>query len=154
MKFVLPMLVLLFSGSVGAQQTADTQVYKWVDRNGVTHYADKPNSPQAARSVEVKVKRPLGEESATTSANPPPTLPPEKNDPTAQWEQDENGNKIPPNRTSACEVARKNLNVLTDQSQIALQTDAQGKPTVLEGAAKQNALKRAQDDINLFCAPQ
>lgn len=152
MKVGLSILVLLFSGSVCAQQTADTQVYKWVDRNGVTHYADKPNSPQAARSVEVKVKRPLGEESAATSANPTPT--PEKTDPTAQWEQDENGNKIPPNRTSACEVARKNLTILNDTSQIALQRDAQGNPTVLDGVAKQNALKRAQDDINLFCAPQ
>lgn len=143
---------LLLSGSVVAQDLP-AQVYKWVDRNGVTHYADKPNSPQAARSVEVKVKRSLTDETST----PAPSTPEQStasNDPTKNWETDANGNKIPPNRTSACDVARKNLAVLTDQSQIALQNDAQGKPTVLDGAAKQNALKRAQDDINLFCAPQ
>lgn len=144
---------LLLSGSVVAQDLLPAQVYKWVDRNGVTHYADKPNSPQAARSVEVKVKRSLTDQTSS-SAPLPPEQSTASNDPTKNWETDENGNKIPPNRTSACEVARKNLAVLTDQSQIALQNDAQGKPTVLDGAAKQNALKRAQDDINLFCAPQ
>lgn len=154
MKCIALVAGLLICGSVFAQ-TEGIQVYKWVDRNGVTHYADKPNSPQAARGVEVKVKQPLS--SGTQNPTPAPT-PTEsslaQNDPTKNWESDENGNKIPPNRTSACEVARKNLTVLTDQSQIALQTDAQGKPTVLEGAAKQNALKRANDDIALFCAPQ
>lgn len=151
MKHLALIVGLFLSGSVVAQDTP-AQVYKWVDRNGVTHYADKPNSPQAARSVEVKVKRSLTDETsapATSTAEPAVS-----SDPTKNWETDENGNKIPPNRTSACEVARKNLAVLTDQSQIALQNDAQGKPTVLDGAAKQNALKRAQDDINLFCAPQ
>lgn len=150
MKCIALIAGLLICGSVCAQSEG-TQVYKWVDRNGVTHYADKPNSPQAARGVEVKVKQPLSSESPTPTPAVETTA---QNDPTKNWESDENGNKIPPNRTSACEVARKNLNVLTDQSQIALQTDAQGKPTVLEGAAKQNALKRANDDIALFCAPQ
>jgi len=151
MKCIALVAGLLICGSVFAQSEG-TQVYKWVDRNGVTHYADKPNSPQAARGVEVKVKQPLSSETQTSTPVAEPSV--AQNDPTKNWESDENGNKIPPNRTSACEVARKNLNVLTDQSQIALQTDAQGKPTVLEGAAKQNALKRANDDIALFCAPQ
>lgn len=151
MKHLLLIVGLMLSGSVVAQSEPQ-QVYKWVDRNGVTHYADKPNSPQAARGIEVKVKRSLLDEGQTVA--PVPEKPAVENDPTKNWESDANGNKIPPNRTSACEVARKNLNVLNDQSQIALQNDAQGKPTVLEGAAKQNALKRANDDIALFCAPQ
>ena len=151
MMRVLILVGLMMSGSVFAQSA---QVYKWVDRNGVTHYADKPNSPQAARGIEVKVKRSLTDEGQTTPTTAKDDAPVAQADPTKNWESDENGNKIPPNRTSACEVARKNLNVLNDQSQIALQNDAQGKPTVLEGAAKQNALKRANDDIALFCAPQ
>lgn len=152
MKYTALILSLFLSAAVAAQSRG-TQVFKWVDRNGVTHYADKPNSPQAVRGVDVKVKQPLNAEAQTpTPSEPKPSV--AQNDPTKNWESDENGNKIPPNRTSACEVAQKNLHVLNDQSQIALQNDAQGNPTVLEGAAKQNALKRAQDDINLFCAPQ
>lgn len=152
MTRVLLLVGLMMSGSVFAQ-SEPTQVYKWVDRNGVTHYADKPNSPQAARGIDVKVKRSLiDQEQTPTAAKDDSHV--AQNDPTKNWESDDNGNKIPPNRTSACEVARKNLSVLNDQSQIALQNDAQGKPTVLDGAAKQNALKRANDDINLFCAPQ
>lgn len=152
MTRVLLLVGLMMSGSVFAQ-SEPTQVYKWVDRNGVTHYADKPNSPQAARGIDVKVKRSLiDQEQTSTAAKDDSHV--AQNDPTKNWESDDNGNKIPPNRTSACEVARKNLSVLNDQSQIALQNDAQGKPTVLDGAAKQNALKRANDDINLFCAPQ
>ncbi len=153
MKHLALIAGLLLSGSVVAQDPP-AQVYKWVDRNGVTHYADKPNSPYAARSVEVKVKRSLTDQMSPPTSQSPPEQSTASNDPTKNWETDENGKKIPPNRTSACEVAQKNLAVLTDQSQIALQNDAQGKPTVLDGAAKQNALKRAQDDINLFCAPQ
>lgn len=152
MMRVVLLMGLMMSGSVFAQSDS-AQVYKWVDRNGVTHYADKPNSPQAARGIEVKVKRSLTDEGQTPTAAKD-DAPVAQTDPTQNWESDENGKKIPPNRTSACEVARKNLNVLNDQSQIALQNDAQGKPTVLEGAAKQNALKRANDDIALFCAPQ
>lgn len=130
-----------------AQTNTTTQVYKWKDKNGVTHYADKPNSPNLSHGVDVKVKRPTND----TEVAATPVTEKSSNDPTQHWETDENGNKIPPNKAAGCDVAKKNLSVLQDTNQVALKNDASGKPTVLDGAAKAGAIQKAQDDINLFC---
>lgn len=42
------------------------QIYKWVDRNGVTHYSEKKEHASAAKTNELKIK---SQPSSTQSAN-------------------------------------------------------------------------------------
>lgn len=40
-------MLLVFAGLTLALAAASQEIYRWVDRNGVVHYSDKPGSPDA-----------------------------------------------------------------------------------------------------------
>lgn len=153
MRAAMGLICGVVLGLTATQALAQNQIYSWVDKNGVKHYADKPNSPQAAKARNVQVKQPKTSD-ADVSVPAEQQAKQDANDPTKDWKTDEQGNKVAPNRTAACEAAQRNLKVLSDPNQMALQKDAQGKTTVLDGKSKEQAFQRAQDDVQLFCAPQ
>lgn len=78
MKFLVLLLIVLPVFSLCA---AETQVYRWVDKDGTVHYADKPNNISAKRITlkenyansriesTVKFPDPINKDAANSSAN-------------------------------------------------------------------------------------
>jgi Domain of unknown function (DUF4124) len=62
---MLPAMMLLASTS------AQSQIYKWVDSKGVTHYSEKPPADSKSKSVELREATPRsGSTAAVTPASP------------------------------------------------------------------------------------
>lgn len=125
---------------------AQSSVYKWVDKKGVTHYSDKPNSLNGATEMKFGKK-----EVTLTSEDLTQTSSPSTEDPTKDWEVDSNGNKVAPNRQAACDVAKRNVEVLSDPAQIPMRHDAEGRPTILQGKEKEEQLNKAKSEVEKFC---
>ena len=67
--------LLLLAGLAVCAAAYPQEIYRWVDRDGVVHYADQPGSPDARR-IEYAGSKP-GDSEATGSPSPaaPPELP-------------------------------------------------------------------------------
>ena len=70
-------MLLLLAGLVVSTAACPQEIYRWVDRDGVVHYADHPGAPDARRVEYAGLKRAEESQSASTppvgaaAANPP-----------------------------------------------------------------------------------
>lgn len=137
----------------------DGTVYTWTDAKGVRHYGDASlASPgEYARSTAKDVRLSLPGELRTGGGNTEQT----QDSPagsstdklTATWEDGANpGEKLAPTRSAACEVAKRNVAVLSDASQPAYVRDASGQPVQLDAQGRSNRLAQAQSDVQAYCA--
>jgi hypothetical protein len=130
--------------SVSTSLSAGT-IHKWVDENGNVSYGDSP--PASAKSEDIKVQ------SAPT--NPGKALP--RLNATDTDQQTAAGDNQKPNQKlnkeqakASCDIARKDLQVITSSARVRLrQPDGTSRYLTEEEIAQRKA--QAQADVKNFC---
>lgn len=126
---------------------ASGQVYKWTDKQGVTHYSQQPPEDSSFEERRVKARDAKSQETAAKG----PT-----------------GAEL---RKQSCDMAKKNLEILKSTKQVYIQpppkaeaTDASTAkttggqaapkpepPTILNAEQRAAELKNAEAQVQLFC---
>jgi hypothetical protein len=133
MRTILLGLVALVS-LVGAAQAASTKVYRWVDEEGVVHYADQPRSSEA-ESVTIRDSRP-----APPSASSAPAA-------TGEEERASGQQRLSDER---CAAARKRLDTY-QRAPFLFETDAQGKRRILGEQEREEVMEAARQEVEQAC---
>lgn len=148
------LILALLVGGVVSPALAQ-KVYVTVDKNGMKHYSDKPSVN--AKEVRLDVSQPASgngmSDQASTAKKPTLEVDNPVEDPlTAGWEQGSAPNeKIAPSKQAACDLAKRNLSVLSDSSQFALTRDDQGNAQVMDKDKRSEALALAQENVSSYC---
>lgn len=144
--------------------SADDKVYTWVDSNGVRHYGDgsaaTPSEFVRSTARDVRLTMPaehrdnFGRRSSESPvASTEPAVPQSTDKMTSEWEDGANpGEKLAPTRSAACEVAKRNVSVLSDTSQPAYVRDASGNPVALDSTGRAQRLDQAHRDVSAYCS--
>ncbi|MHB8472298.1 MAG: DUF4124 domain-containing protein [Gammaproteobacteria bacterium] len=143
--------LLLALASLSLVQPAFATAYKWVDKDGETHYSQ---SPPTAVKTEV-IKAPAGP--ASTPATPKAATAPSAKSPAS-----ESAAKPTPDakakaedsavRAENCASARKNLEVLKNAPRVTIK-DQNGLYHRLNDDERKARSTEAQKRIDEFCAP-
>ena len=137
-----------------ATGAAASEIYKWTDENGNVHYEDRPtgaateerlqltyrrtSSSAVNQRVQARVNRQAEREEARSAAA------------AAEQEAAENA-AAAAERQQACERARARLETYL-QSRRLYRTDENGERVYLDEAQRQEARKKAEDQITEFCS--
>ena len=130
-----------------------TEIYKWVDENGVTHYSARP--PQDERNYEeVKVRNRGGYRShaSASSAGSNTASPPQDDTDENSLTQPgrevsvENPDKIAEN----CERARANIDTINSKRRVLL-SDEDGGQRRPSDEERESLLKESQDFLDRWC---
>lgn len=136
---------------------SDGTVYTWVDANGVRNYADaalaSPGEFARASAKDVRLSLPAEHRRGNFGQTQDPEPAPRSTDEmTAAWEDGANpGEKLAPTRAAACEVAKRNVAILSDRSKPAYVRDASGQPVQLDAQGRAERLAQAQADQQAYC---
>jgi hypothetical protein len=104
------------------------EIYKWTDAKGRTHYSDRPPPAQVEserRSIAGEPERP-----AETPA--------------------EVANK---EAAARCEAARRSLQQLRENTNVAMDLDGDGTPETLDATAREEQILAMQRNVEQLCAP-
>ncbi|WP_355585162.1 DUF4124 domain-containing protein [Xanthomonas cannabis] len=116
-------LLLLVSATAGA-----TDLYKWKDAKGVTHYTETP--PPTGQRYEA---RRIDARNGTAAIAAPETTAPESAD---------------------CLTARRNLELLSGKGEVSMSAGADGKPgAVLDADARAAQRNLADAAVKAYCKP-
>ncbi|MAL99466.1 DUF4124 domain-containing protein [Hydrocarboniclastica marina] len=103
----------LWAALVLSATAANAEVYKWTDAQGNTHYGDR--QPEGIKSKSMNIR----------SGNPddPVRMAPERTaQPAPEGESNSSQNGLDPEQDRKnCEVARENLQVLTNNSRVQIE---------------------------------
>lgn len=136
---------------------SDGTVYTWIDAKGVRHYVDaslaSPTEFAKSKARDVRLSIPADQRRANMGQPQDSQPSPQSTDEmTASWEDGANpGEKLAPTRAAACEVAKRNVAVLSDQSQPAYVRDASGQPVQLDDQGRADRLAQAMSDQQAYC---
>lgn len=142
--------------------TADDRVYTWVDSRGIRHYGDatlaSPNEFARSQPRDLRLTMPSelrhgsnGNGQAQDSSTEP--SPRSTDEMTASWEEGANpSERLAPTRDAACQVARRNVSVLSDASQPAYVRDDSGNPIQLDAQGRAQRLEQAHSDEDAYCS--
>jgi hypothetical protein len=118
---------------------AATELYKWIDANGVVHYTDTPppTSKGTAQHVHIDAVENSNAE-ATADAKPPANAKPA--------EKPESLPDTPENRKHLCDQAQSQIELLQSKFQVA---DASGQ--ALDDKARAERVAQAQQAAASYC---
>lgn len=135
---VIAGLLLLGLGSAGAQQ-----IYKWTDAQGRVHYSSQP--PRDVQAEPVRITPP-------PSARQPQTSPPgtAQQEPAPSTAQDDPAAAHQAAYRENCEIARRNLALLEDESKRRFRIDG-GEPVYLTDEERQARIAQAREMIATYC---
>jgi hypothetical protein len=135
MKTVITAVLLLWAaGNAGAET-----FYKWVDKNGVTHYTTKPPPDQEAKSITTKSQTPQAAQEAPAQAPPPDSFPGAQ-----QTAADEA-------RKRNCETARNNVQMLENSARVMRIDPSTKQPVEIDEAQRDAAMAEAQQAVTDNC---
>ena len=136
------MLLTLLAFSASA-----TVIYKWVDKNGVTHYSQEPPEEALAETLHSKDIEPpkTGYIAPQVRADAPPE--PTDLEKSAVLIKEKDAKQA----QSICESATHSLNVLTSYTRLNRQSENGGEPVAMTEEERQAAIKEQQERIRLFC---
>ena len=146
-------ITLIWLFALAVTTTFNTQakevVYKWVDKNGVIHYATHPPAGQKAEKVSVYANN-------KNAAKPAP-----KGEPKQQEQEQEPQATVPATTTpepapsrkdpKLCEQARKNLWNLKNRGRIYILDSDTGERMAMPDEERQLRIEETDKDIEEFC---
>lgn len=147
---------LLVVGCLGMMTATQAQqfIYKWTDEQGQIQYSEL--SPPSGVKYEM-VRKPSGTENPAAAldlnkdqadlAKQVAEQQKKEQEEVAKAEQEAEDVK-----TKNCDVAKKNIVTLQGDSPV-FRTDDKGNKVVLDAAARETELKKAQKDQDYFCNP-
>ncbi|WP_372871335.1 DUF4124 domain-containing protein [Shewanella sp.] len=144
---VLLVSLLLVSGMAGA-----STIYKWVDKNGVTHYSEQPpadeTQTQTLDAKQIEPKR-MGFDSPKprSKSEDEPISDEQKN---ANLIRQQNADQA----DAICEQARQNVDVLTSYSRVTQKDPTTNETVEMSDSEREKVLAEANKRIKLFCKDQ
>ena len=144
---VMPIAALLVA------LAANAQVYEWKDATGKTHYSDKPPS-SAAPTRKLADPAPGAANAPAQSSAAERELDFRKRQKDAQdkAEKDRQQQVAAKEKSEACEVARRQLELLESGERI-VQRDANGERAYLDDAQRQQEAARTRQMMQSACTP-
>lgn len=141
-------LCCLATGLISSDTLAAKKFYKWVDKDGVTHYSERPPRGQKAQVVTTYAGR----------GTPAPAAAPKAEDKKDQdrGESTEAGgeksaaNTGPTKNPQICQSARRNLEILERSNRVRLQ-DENGELKTLSNEEKEKQRQTAQKAVEQHC---
>lgn len=150
MKNYLPYLALALA--IGATSLHAESVYKWTDKDGITHYGDQQPTGQKSESVDVKSGTTHSSVEGSKEGRPSPqerlkAMEKGKKEASKQASQSRTEEAREKLRQKNCEVARKNLKTLNTYGRIKVQEDGEQRYLTSEEIdAKKAEYKNIADD--------
>jgi hypothetical protein len=133
--------------SAASLADGSTQIYKWVDKNGETHFSQLPPKQGEAQVVNPDYATPGSNEESMAAP--------------AEKSQDETKKPLAPDQpvlainkkeaAKACETAKAQIKMLQDGQNQLMTQDADGKYRPLTSEEIASRLKQAQDVANKAC---
>jgi hypothetical protein len=116
--------------------SANAEIYKWIDKNGQTHYSETPPVEQAhkAENIEQKIDLAKGKTQPITE---------QKETTESQMDSSEHP------QSNYCKKQREALDVLQTNEYVKWQQN--GQEEVLEGEAKQKKTQEIQLELDKYC---
>lgn len=136
--------LLLLLGSAAAQ--AETAIYKWVDKNGETHFSQLPPSQGEATQIDPDYATPG---SASAAAPAEPTAPASKKDTLKPDQAITVVNKDQAKK--ACAQAKEQMNMLRDPKNQPMVQEKDGKYRPLTSDEIAGRIKQAEEVANKAC---
>ncbi len=136
--------LLLLLGSAAAQ--AETAIYKWVDKNGETHFSQLPPSQGEATQIDPDYATPGGSSAAAPAE---PTAPASKKDTLKPDQPITVVNKDQAKK--ACEQAKEQINMLRDPKNQPMVQEKDGKYRPLSADEIAGRIKQAEEVANKAC---
>lgn len=120
-------------------------LYKWTDKNNVTHYDQFPPKNQKSQEIQMKPQK--------TPDKPPKSTPASKTPSDNQTSQDKAKNTSTSTNTAAkdknCAKARQNLQILSNNKRIRIKDN--GNYRILPESERQRQINGLNDQINSTC---
>jgi hypothetical protein len=137
--FCLLLLALAFAASGPA---AAQKVYKWVDKNGVVHYADAPPEGVKFERVNVSTGQARTEREGEDGA---------------EGEEGAQGDAAataaaPAEVSPQCRQAQANLDTLQNNRRVRKDVDGDGEPEEISGDALREEVERARKLVEAYCS--
>jgi hypothetical protein len=133
------LLIAIAIGALSASTAQADDVYKWTDKNGVSHYADAP--PDGTKYEKLSVSR-----GASRRAE----------EPAAENGEAADGSEVAQSGTvgasTSCVQARSNLDILNNNPVVRKDTDGDGVLENISGEQRQAEIDRAQRLVDIYCA--
>ncbi|MFZ6050214.1 DUF4124 domain-containing protein [Pseudomonas sp. CR3202] len=148
---------MILAGSlllVMASSAMASQVYKWVDAQGITHFGAQPPEGQAATTVNTSIPKPRPSLPRLDSEQPKPEASLPKNEPMGDQKAIDEKVKAKvasqeAERRKYCETIRTNLAQL--QNNPRLRTEENGEVRRLKEEERQSRIKDAEKAIRENC---
>lgn len=140
---ILLVSLLLASGVAGA-----STIYKWVDKNGVTHYSEQPPAEETQTQIlntkEIEPKR-IGFDS------PKPLTKQEEGVSEEQKNADLIRKQNADQADAICEQAKQNLEVLSNFNRVTKTDPTTNETVVMSDEDRETALADSKKRVELFC---
>lgn len=133
--------------SAAGQADGSTQIYKWVDKKGETHFSQLPPKQGEAQTVNPDYATPGSNEDSVTA--PAEKAEDKTNKPLAPDQPILSVNKK--EAAKACEAAKTQIKMLQNNQNQLMTQDADGKYRPLTAEEIAGRLKQAQDVANKAC---
>ncbi|QSX33040.1 DUF4124 domain-containing protein [Shewanella avicenniae] len=137
------LIVILAALSLPVAQA--TTIYKWVDKNGVTHFSqDPPPADQTVQQLDANSMEPqkIGTVAPERTNDTPAT------DPAAEKLRAQNAEQA----KSICEQATFKLNVLKTHTRLQTSDPKSGDTVQMTEEQRQQEIKAQEERIKLFCS--
>ena len=135
---------------LGLSNDAYTQVYKWVDENGRTHYGDKPQSDEAASIDVTETVRP--DSNAAARAEKQRRLLGIYDDEREEKKQLQAKEDLAQkNRLEGCKKAKKDLEDVRNATFIYKKTQDPDNPTVYSFEERRKITEKAMKNVKKLC---
>lgn len=123
-------------------------IYKWVDKNGVTHFSEQPPpddaQTQTLNAAEIEPK-PIGFDSPKPIPKADAAVSDEQKN--ADLIRQQNADQA----DAICEQAKQNLDVLSNFNRVTRKDDSSDEPVMMTDEERESALAEAKKRISLFC---
>ncbi len=142
--FTKSLVLILILASIGSASA--TVIYKWVDKDGVTHYSQQvPENTSTDKIYSEDIEQqPIG----FTAPKARPAAPePSKEEKNAARIKEHNKEQA----ADICENAQHNLKVLTTHSRFRSKDETTGEVVAMKEEDRQAKIKVQEERIKLFC---
>ena len=140
MKYCLAMVLLLLT----ANAIGETDMYSWVDANGVKHFSDSP-PPRSVKAKKMVVHGGVGAGAGAVTDAPPEQAATDSGPALAAA-----AGYAPQDIKRNCDIAQMNLSTLQLQKP---RLDGNGNPVdAAADATHQSQVEKANQQIKLFCS--
>lgn len=149
MRLALLPAALVLAACLYAPRGEAADVYKWVDANGVTHYADAPPEDQKYERVRIGsgARTPTPDPAAEAPA-PVDGTPVQKDGETTEQAMA----RYSEARAKNCQIARDNLALMERAPDVQKDVDGDGVPEPMTAEQREEEIQRNRDLVVRSCS--